>query len=147
VTEPDSIGDRLLVVFDGLCGLCDRSVRWFLARDRNDRLRFAPSDAPAAAALLTRHGFDAAGVATGPSTIVVAQEAGGTAERLLTRSDAVLAILSQLPFPWPAVSAVLHWIPRPMRDLAYRLVARFRYRVWGRVKSCPVPTAHGVRRG
>jgi predicted DCC family thiol-disulfide oxidoreductase YuxK len=50
-------------------------------------------------------------------------------------------MLRELPRPWPPVVAVLRWIPRPVRDLGYRLIARWRYRIWGRLKSCPLPTA------
>jgi predicted DCC family thiol-disulfide oxidoreductase YuxK len=60
---------------------------------------------------------------------------------LLSRSDAVLALLSRLPSPWPTVAGALRLVPRPLRDLAYRLVARWRYRVWGRLETCPIPTA------
>jgi predicted DCC family thiol-disulfide oxidoreductase YuxK len=52
-----------------------------------------------------------------------------------------MALLSELPRPWPAIAAALGWIPRLLRDLGYRLVARWRYRIWERLESCPVPTA------
>ncbi len=133
-------GDRLLVVFDGHCGLCNRAVRWLLARDRRDRLRFVPSESGKVAALLQRHGFGVPDAALSPSTILVVRDPGGTAERVLDRSDALVALLDELPRPWPAAGAVLGWIPRPLRDLGYRLIARWRYRIWGRLESCPLPT-------
>ena len=133
------LGGRLLVLFDGHCGLCNRSVRWLLRRDRHDRLRFAPSNAPQVAAL-TRLNFVMSD-ANGPNSILVALYIGSPAERLLARSDAVLAVLAELPQPWPALAAILRLIPRPLRDLVYRLVARWRYRIWGRLESCPIPTA------
>ena len=67
--------------------------------------------------------------------------AGGLAERVLARSEAVLALIAELPRPWPVVARVLGWIPRPVRDLGYRLIARWRYRIWGRLENCPLPTA------
>lgn len=141
MSELENLGDRLLFIFDGRCGLCNRSVRWFLKRDRLDRLRFVPSESPKVAGILARHGLDAA-VATGNSgSILVLRDAGRPTERLLSRSNAVLALLSRLPFPWPTVSGGLKMIPRPIRDLAYRIVARWRYRVWGRLEACPIPTA------
>jgi len=79
--------------------------------------------------------------ANGPNSILVALYIGSPAERLLARSDAVLAVLAELPQPWPALAAILRLIPRPLRDLVYRLVARWRYRIWGRLESCPIPTA------
>lgn len=141
----DGIGDRVLVVFDGYCGLCNRSVRWFLRRDRRDRLRFVAFESPLVAGLLARHGISAAGpgsgLGSGPSSILVVRDPDGAKEQLLDRSTGVLAMLAELPRPWPAVGAALGWIPRPLRDLGYRLIARWRYRVWGRYESCPLPTA------
>jgi predicted DCC family thiol-disulfide oxidoreductase YuxK len=141
VSDLENIGDRLLVIYDGVCGFCNLSVRWFLARDRGDRLRFVASDSPKLADLLARHGLNAA-IATGNSgTILVAQALETPAETMLIRSDAVLAMLRQLPRPWPAFAALLRIIPRALRDLGYRLVAHWRYRIWGRLDACPIPTA------
>jgi predicted DCC family thiol-disulfide oxidoreductase YuxK len=137
----NNLGDRLLFIFDGRCGLCNRSVCWFLKRDRLDRLRFVPSESPKVAGILARHGLDAAAAAGNSGSILVLRDADKPTERLVTRSDAVLALLSQLPFPWPTVAGALRIIPRPLRDLGYRLVARYRYRIWGRLEACPIPTA------
>jgi predicted DCC family thiol-disulfide oxidoreductase YuxK len=139
MTDPIQIGGRLLVIFDGHCGFCNHSVRWFLRRDRGDRLRFAPSQSPAVAVLLARHEIDASSAT--PNTMFVVRDPGGPAERLLDRSRAVLAILAELPQPWPAIAAALVWVPRPLRDLGYRIIARWRYRIWGRLEICPIPTA------
>ena len=146
VNSADEFGGRLLVVFDGHCGLCNRSVRWLVRRDREDRLRFVASESPKVARLLARHGFNAvnAGPDLGtilPETILVVRGFSGPEERVLVRSEAIMALLSELPRPWPAIAAALGWIPRLLRDLGYRLVARWRYRIWGRLESCPVPTA------
>jgi predicted DCC family thiol-disulfide oxidoreductase YuxK len=115
-------------------------VRWFLRRDRNDRLRFVPSESSKVSELLARHGMAATDLASGPNTIVVVREPGGTKERVFTRSDAAGEMLRELPQPWRAAGAVFGWIPRTVRDLGYRLVARWRYRIWGRLESCPLPT-------
>jgi predicted DCC family thiol-disulfide oxidoreductase YuxK len=140
VSSPDQLDDRLLVVFDGHCGLCNGAVRWLIRHDRQDRLRFAASESPKIAAFLARHGF-ALIPSTGPGTILVARACGGPQESLLARSDAVLALLRELPGTWLAVATALAWIPRPLRDLGYRIVARCRYRIWGRLESCPLPAA------
>jgi predicted DCC family thiol-disulfide oxidoreductase YuxK len=136
----DEIGDRLLVIFDGRCGLCNRAVRWFLRRDRRDRLRFVASESPRVAGSLARHGIGTTGPRLGPDTIVVVRNAGAAAENVLVRSDAVAALLAELPRPWPWAAAVVRWVPRPVRELGYRLIARWRYRMWGRLESCPLPT-------
>jgi predicted DCC family thiol-disulfide oxidoreductase YuxK len=138
VTSLANFGGRLLVVFDGHCGLCNGWVRWLIRRDRRDRLRFAAFDSPGVAELLERHTIFP--VLSAPETILVVQDTGTPLERVLVRSDAVLAVLSVLPRPWPTIAAGLSLFPRLLRDGVYRLVARFRYRLWGRLDSCPVPT-------
>jgi predicted DCC family thiol-disulfide oxidoreductase YuxK len=140
VSELHNIGDRLLVIFDGYCGFCNHSVRWFLRRDRLDKLRFVPFESPRVASLLARHGVDAATAALGADTILVIRNPEREAERVLVRSEAGLAMLGVLPRPWPGVVTVLRWVPRPIRDFAYRLVARWRYRIWGHLDTCPIPT-------
>ncbi len=127
---------RLLVLFDGRCGFCNASIRWFLRRDRRDRLRFAPSDDPRVAGILALHH-----IAPDPSSILVVSNAGTPLEQILTRSNAAIAMLAALPQPWPAIAAALRLIPRPLRDRGYRLIARNRYRIAGRLESCPIPTA------
>jgi len=72
--------------------------------------------------------------------------AGTPAERLVSHSDAVLMLLAQLPAPWPTLAALGRLIPRALRDVAYRAVARWRYRIWGRLETCPIPTAEERRR-
>ncbi len=141
VGELNIPGGRLLVIYDGHCGLCNCAVRWFLRRDSYDRLRFVAANSPKGAALLARHELDPTLASADSGTIVVVVAPDTHAERLDFRSDAVLALLRQLPLPWPAAGAMLRLIPRPLRDLGYRLIARFRYRIWGRSDTCPIPTA------
>ena len=139
-------GDRLLCSFDGQCGLCNRMVRWLVRRDSQDRLRFVASESAKVAGLLARHGINLPDPESGPATILVVREFGHPAEVVLVRSEAVLALLAELPRPWPVVAAVLGLIPRPVRDLGYRLISRWRYRFWGRLESCPAPTAENMQR-
>jgi len=134
-------GNRLLVIFDGQCGFCNSTVRWFVRRDRRDRLRFAASDSPMVAGVIARHGNSLPGQKTASSTILVVREFGGPGESILVRSDAAMAMLLELPQPWPAVATLMRLIPRPIRNLGYRLVAHWRSRIWGRVESCPPLTA------
>jgi predicted DCC family thiol-disulfide oxidoreductase YuxK len=68
------------------------------------------------------------------------RDAGGPEEQVLARSEAVVALLRELPRLWPWVGVGLGWIPRALRDAGYRLVARWRYRIWGRMENCPIPT-------
>jgi len=131
-------GERLLVVFDGHCGFCNRSIRWLLRRDRYDRLRFVPFDSPQVAALLRKLGFETATL--DPSSILVIRPAANT-EAVLQCSNAVIAALRVLPGPWPTLAALLSLIPRPLRDAGYRLVAHLRFFLGGRLETCPIPTS------
>jgi predicted DCC family thiol-disulfide oxidoreductase YuxK len=140
------LGVRLVVIFDGHCVLCNRTVRWLLRRDRHYRLRFAAAESPQASGLLARHGISAPDPESGPATILVVRDAGGPAQQVHARSEAVLAVLRELPRPWPAVAFLLGWIPRPVLNLGYRLIARWRYRIWGRLENCPLPTAEARTR-
>ena len=137
VEEAIDIGGRVLVVFDGHCGLCNGTVRWLLRRDRRDRLRFVAMESAKVEGMLARLGMSGMRL----ETMLVVREAGGAQERALMRSDAVVALLKELPRPWPWVGAALGMVPRAVRDGGYRLVARWRYRIWGKLESCPVPTA------
>ena len=116
--------------YDGTCALCHGAVRFVLARDRDgSAFRFAPLDSDAfrrAAPPETRAAL--------PDSLVV-ETADGT---LLTRSDAVIRVLGRLGPPWPLLGRLARVVPRPLRDLVYDLVARVRYRVFGREpEACP----------
>jgi predicted DCC family thiol-disulfide oxidoreductase YuxK len=139
---------RLLVLYDGECGFCNYSIRWLLSRDGHDRLRFAPSNLPAVQELLSSHGVPLKRQNSGPNlepesgpdTLLVFRNTGTPVEELLVRSNAFLACLRVLPQPWPSLAAILRLLPRALRDFVYRLIARHRYRIWGRFASCPIPT-------
>jgi predicted DCC family thiol-disulfide oxidoreductase YuxK len=138
VVETIDIGGRLVVVFDGHCGLCNGAVRGLVRRDGRDRLRFVAMESARVAGVLVRHSLS--GLDSTVGTMVVVKDLGGAAESVLVRSDAVVALLKELPRPWPWVGEALGWVPRPVRDWGYRLVARWRYRIWRRLESCPLPT-------
>lgn len=134
----DGIGNRLLVVYDGHCGLCNGWVRWLLRHDRRDRLRFAASLSPAVAPLIERHAelLEPNGI---PGTVLVCRHPMQADEQLWVRFKGTLMVLRELPQPWPAVAMLLGWIPGFFADPAYRLLARWRYRLWGRLEVCPLP--------
>jgi predicted DCC family thiol-disulfide oxidoreductase YuxK len=119
-----------VVFFDGVCGLCNRAVHFLIARDRRDRLRFAPLQGELARRVLVPLG----GRPDELDTFYLVTTEG----RLLERSRAVLFAVTALGGAW-SLLAVLWVIPRPIADLLYRLVARVRYRLFGRSETCPVP--------
>jgi predicted DCC family thiol-disulfide oxidoreductase YuxK len=129
--------DRAFLLYDGICGLCDRAVQFTLRHDRKDVFRFAPLQSDLASAILLRHGQDPAAL----NTVVLVLEPQLHGERLVTRSDAVLALLSKLGLPWSGLAAAGRLCPRIIREQLYDWIARRRYRMFGRYDSCPVPTA------
>lgn len=117
-----------LVLFDGHCGLCDRSVQFLLRWDRHGRLHFAPLQGPTAAA------YAPTPDPNDPGTFVLVDEQG-----IHLRSDAALRTLAHLG-PWWRGVLVLRLVPRPVRDAVYNWVARHRYQWFGRMDQCRVPT-------
>ena len=118
-----------ILFFDGVCGLCSLLVDFSLRHDRNGLVRFAPLQGAMAAALLTDD--DIADL----DTVVFADDGV-----LIRRSSAVVELLRQLGGPWRFVATLLWLVPGPLRDAGYRIVARSRYRIFGRQDTCRVPT-------
>ena len=121
-----------VILFDGVCNLCNATVNFLLDRDPDARFRFAALQSPAAAQLFAEHGH--APPAVEPDSIVLIE--GG---RLYERSTAALRIARLLRSPWRVLYAFIV-VPRPLRDLVYRFIARNRYRWIGRKDVCRVPT-------
>ena len=126
-----------VLYYDGECGVCTRSVELVLRHDRRGTLRFASLRGAPGAALLARHP-ELAGV---DSLCWVEDGEGGTGkgERVLVRSEAVLAVARYLG-GWWRVAAVLRVIPRAIRDAGYSWFARRRGR-FGKPEACRAPTA------
>jgi predicted DCC family thiol-disulfide oxidoreductase YuxK len=117
-----------------VCGLCNRVIHFVARHDRDDHIRITALDGTIGAAVASRHPTIA-----GIDSIVCVERYGQPNESVSTRSDAVLRIASRLP--WPARAwGLARVVPRPLRDAVYDLIARNRYRVFGRLESCPVPT-------
>ena len=121
--------DRL-ILYDGECGFCDRSVQWVLARDRKERFLFAPLQGETASALRARH---KAIPANHDSMVLVRRE--NDLERVFLRSAAVLRVAAELPGVWSIVG-LLRILPVWLMDCFYRPVAALRYRIFGRVDRC-----------
>ena len=135
--RPDAMaGAHPIVVFDGDCVLCSANARFILRRDRRRRFRLATMQGQAGAALMARFGIDP----LDPETFILVE-----GERVRRNSDAALAIAEGLGWPWRALG-VLRIVSRPVRDAVYRLVARNRYRWFGRRERCFVPTAEQADR-
>jgi predicted DCC family thiol-disulfide oxidoreductase YuxK len=120
-----------ILFYDGHCALCHRAVKFVLRHDRSGKaFRFAPLQG------VTFQSRVPAGARPGlPDSIVVLTEDGA----LLVRSNAFLHILRRLGGGWRILAGLLAVIPRPLRDVIYRFIARIRYRVFGtRDDLCPI---------
>jgi predicted DCC family thiol-disulfide oxidoreductase YuxK len=122
--------DGPIVLYDGDCGFCARSVRWILAHERDHAIRFAPLQGATAARLRRRYPQIPAAIDS-----VVYVSGGGA----YLRSQAVLHLARHLRAPWRWGHA-LRWLPRFVctlgLDLGYRAIARVRYRIWGHADAC-----------
>ncbi|MCS6976676.1 MAG: DCC1-like thiol-disulfide oxidoreductase family protein [Gemmatales bacterium] len=121
--------EQPIIFFDGVCGLCNRFVDTMLRADKDGIFRFAPLQGETAKALLPPLGEDAG------AWSVVYRDSQGT----YRESEAVLRAMKRLG-GWWGMLAVLRIVPRPVRDGIYRLIARNRYRWFGKRTSCRLPT-------
>ena len=119
-----------VVLFDGVCRFCDGAVNFIIDRDRRQAFRFAALQSTAGQDLLRKAGLPTDRV----DTLVLFE-----GERASVRSTAALRIARRLRWPWPLLSVLL-WIPRPIRDWGYDFIAKRRYRWFGQLDACRLPT-------
>ncbi len=124
-----------IILYDGICGLCNRLVQFVLKRDHQDRFRFAALQSNFARDLLQRHNCNPDDL----DTFYLALDYGQPNERLLSRNDAAAAVLEELAGIWKFWGTLLKLFPRPIRDWQYNVIARSRYRLFGKFDSCPIP--------
>jgi predicted DCC family thiol-disulfide oxidoreductase YuxK len=127
---PNQWPDDDVILYDGVCVFCSRWIRFVSSRDRDCRFRFTAIQSAYGTRLAQAFGIDPAD----PDTNAVIH--GGIA---WFKSDAALTVLSNLPgWRW---THVLFVVPKPLRDAVYNLVARNRYRIFGKYEACFVPDA------
>ena len=127
--------DDDVILYDGVCVFCSRWIQFVIARDAAKRFRFTPIQSPYGVRLAQAFGIDP----KEPDTNAVIH--GGRAH---LKSDAALTVLSNLPgWGW---TRALFGVPKPLRDAVYGVVARNRYRIFGKYESCFVPDAELQRR-
>ncbi|MGF9563692.1 thiol-disulfide oxidoreductase DCC family protein [Neorhizobium sp. JUb45] len=122
--------DGPIIVFDAECILCSANAQFVLRHDHAHRFRLASMQGEVGAALYRRFGIDPAD----PETMIVVE-----GDKALRDSDAVLAIYRELGWPWKA-AGVARLVPRFLRDPLYRLIARNRYRIFGKHEVCWLPS-------
>jgi predicted DCC family thiol-disulfide oxidoreductase YuxK len=136
----DRMEGRALMLYDGLCELCNRAVQWVIKHDHADHFRFAPQQSALAAAILARHGIDRAAMLKSNSVYLVL-DAGSEHERVLTQSDVTVNMLLLLGGRARIVGNLLRLVPAFLRNAAYGLFARNRYRLTRQYEVCPLPSA------
>ena len=131
-----------VLLYDGECGLCARSVQFILSQEspaRRAALRFAPLQGAYGAKVRARHP-ELASI----DSVAWYEPTGGHPSRLRVRSDAALATMTHLGGEWGAFSAIAHFIPKPIRDAVYDAIARRRFRLVAR--SCLLPSVQDRQR-
>ena len=119
-----------ILLFDGVCNLCNGFVRFLIARDGQGMLRFGTLQSLRAVELLQGTPVDARAM----KTVVYLRDG-----RLLTRSTAAIRVIADLGGAWGMMRALLV-VPAPVRDLIYEVVSAYRYRWFGERDACMVPT-------
>src|SRR4051812_23884080 len=132
--SPTQAPGRHLLLFDGVCGLCAWLVQFVLARDSAGTFHFAALSSPQGRAMVTRQGGDPDDV----STVYVVADYQTAEPRPLVRSRAALFVAGALGWPWKALT-LFGVLPTALLDRLYDIVARNRYRVFGRREHCLMP--------
>jgi predicted DCC family thiol-disulfide oxidoreductase YuxK len=130
--DPEAVVDDLdqpVLLFDGVCNLCNGFVRFVVRFDSAGRYLFAPLQSDVGRELLDRLDMPTESI----ETVVLVDE-----ESVSTKSTAALRVLRELDGPWPLLSPLVV-LPTGLRDRVYDLVATHRYRVFGRTDECQVP--------
>jgi predicted DCC family thiol-disulfide oxidoreductase YuxK len=123
-----------VLLYDGVCGFCNHTVQFIIARDQRGTMRFAPLQSEYGERVKQRHPM-----LENVDSVVYLEPADEAAdERVFIRSDAALRVAEYLGGPWRA-AFVARILPRPVRDFFYDLFAKHRYRFFGKHESCLMP--------
>lgn len=120
-----------LLLYDGVCGFCNKSVQMILAKDKRGTMRFAPLQSKLGKEIVERHHLE------NIDSVVFVDRASGK-EKIAVRSSAALKISDYLG-GWWRLFVVFKIVPRPLRDFFYDLFAKYRYRLFGKHESCLLP--------
>jgi predicted DCC family thiol-disulfide oxidoreductase YuxK len=119
-----------IVLFDGVCNLCNRSVDFIIRNEKSYKLQFASLQSDVGKSIVSKSGLDEI-----PDSVMLYVDG-----KLLVRSDAVLAISTYLNRPY-AYGIIFKNVPKVLRDSVYNLIAKNRYRWFGKKETCRVPSA------
>lgn len=120
-----------IILFDGVCNMCNASVNFIIDRDKSGKFKFASLQSDIGKSLLLKFHEDADKL---DSVVLI------TGDKLYDKSSAALKIASMLPFPYP-VSILFRVFPKALRDLVYDYIAKNRYKWFGKKDACRIPDA------
>jgi predicted DCC family thiol-disulfide oxidoreductase YuxK len=120
-----------IILFDGVCNFCNRTINIILKYDDQAYFQFAASQSSAAMGIMQAFNLDEKAIS---SVILIEQE------KVFTETDAVIQIANRLS-GWPSLFRLLKFIPKPIRDFAYDLIAKNRYALFGKKDNCMIPDA------
>lgn len=121
---------KKIILFDGVCNLCNGAVTFIIKRDKHDRFRYAPLQSEVGKALARKHAIDTSSI----DTIILIDE-----DQYYTKSAAALVIARHLSGGYPFLYGLMI-LPSFIRDGLYDIIAKNRYRWFGKRESCMVPT-------
>ena len=121
---------KKIVLFDGVCNLCNGAVIFMIGKDKDDRIRFAALQEEAGMRLTEEYGIDTKKI----DSIVLIDNG-----KAYVKSTAALHIALYLKGFWPILHGALIF-PKFIRDFVYDIIARYRYKWFGKKESCMIPT-------
>lgn len=123
-----------VLLYDGVCGFCNKSVQLILKLDRQRKIKFAPLQSTFGESVCARHEE-----LKGIDSVVLVENAGQASEKIYVRSSAALRIAHYIGGFW-RIFLIGYILPASIRDLLYDLIARNRYRFFGRYDTCMMPS-------
>lgn len=125
----DTYGGKSIILFDGVCNLCNGFVRFVIRRDPEQYFVFCPLQSPTGTSLLNHHDLQNLNL----SSLVLIEN-----QQVYTRSTAALRIARKLSMPWPLLYGLIA-LPRPLRDAIYGFIGQRRYNWFGKTEQCSIP--------
>ncbi|MEJ6661071.1 MAG: DCC1-like thiol-disulfide oxidoreductase family protein [Bacteroidia bacterium] len=119
-----------IVLFDGVCNLCNRSIDFIIRNQKSHKLQFVSLQSDVGKSIVNKSGLDEI-----PDSVMLYVDG-----KLLVRSDAALAISTYLKRPY-VYGIIFKYVPKILRDSVYNLIAKNRYRWFGKKETCRVPSA------
>lgn len=133
MVEKQCMNNKHIIIFDGVCNLCNSSVNFIICRDPAAKFLFAPMQTELDESLLKQYYDDGTDIENIDTFLLIKNE------QCFTKSDAALEIAKDLSSFWK-LCVVFKIIPRTVRDIFYNLIARNRYAVFGKKDKCMIPS-------